>query len=239
MSTTEPDRSEDGGPDITAGEYVVGVLDADARAAAERQIAADPAFAAQVSTWEARLTPLLAEIASVAPPASLWPAIATGLFPAWQASRPQPARLWDSLGLWRGLALGATALAVASLAVAILPRAPVSVPTPLAPPLALARLEGKEGVAFVATLDQVHGRLIVTPTGRPAQPGKSQELWLMPPKAAPVPLGVFMEGKILVAAIPPGLTPESLLGVSLEPLGGSPSGAPTGPVIAQGQLMRL
>jgi anti-sigma-K factor RskA len=32
---------------------------------------------------------------------------------------------------------------------------------------------------------------------------------------------------------------EAVLAVSLEPLGGSPTGQPTGPVIANGQLAQL
>ena len=239
MSAVEPDPPE--GPEITAGEYVLGVLAPEAHAAAARRARVEPAFADQVADWEARLTPLALHVAAQAPPPGVWPAIARRIAP----ESGRPAGLWDSLGLWRGLALGASALAAASIAVVILPRSPAFLPPPAvapAPPLiAVARLDAPGGGAavFVATLDEGRHRLIVTPTGRPGRADRSPQLWLMPDKATPVPLGVFMGANALVVSAPVGVTGDALLGVSLEPLGGSPTGAPSGPVIAVGRLMRL
>ena len=236
MSAHEPAPPEDGLPDMTAGEYVLGVLSAADRAAAARRADEDPAFAAEVAGWEARLMPLIDQIAAVQPPASVWPAIAQRLRGT-VTPLPQRQNYWNSLAMWRGLAAGAAAVAAACLVLVLLPRTPA--PTPAAP-IVVARLDAPGGgAAYVATLDEARRRLIITPTGKPAAAGRSPELWLMPDKTKPVPLGVFMGQATLVVDVPAGLTAESLLGVSLEPPGGSPTGAPTGPVIAVGRLMRL
>ena len=44
--------------DLTAAEYVLGVLGAEERRRAEFRIASEPRFAAEVAYWEARLGPL-------------------------------------------------------------------------------------------------------------------------------------------------------------------------------------
>ena len=54
-----PDPDE---PDMTAAEYALGVLDGDERRAAAARLVTDPAFAAEVASWEDRLSPLAAEV---------------------------------------------------------------------------------------------------------------------------------------------------------------------------------
>ena len=67
------------------------------------------------------------------------------------------------------------------------------------------------------------------------------ELWLIPsgPDQRPHSLGLIQPGQPIRLTIPPDLagrvTPDATLAVSLEPPGGSPTGQPTGPVIAQRQ----
>ncbi len=69
------------------------------------------------------------------------------------------------------------------------------------------------------------------------QPGNTLELWGVPPGATvPVSLGVVPNtGRIKMPAIVPAGT---LLLVSTEPRGGSPTGAPTGPVVYQGRMVK-
>ena len=242
MSTPAPDRPQDEGAEATAGEYVLGVLSAVEHTAAARRAQDEPAFAAEVAEWEAKLTPLAILAPEVEPPPGLWAAIA-GRIAGRAPVRPAPRAggFWNSLVLWRGLALASTALAAASVAVLLTPHAPPPpIPSPAPAPVLVARLDApKGGAVFVATLDQGRRRLIVTPVGPKGPADRSPELWLMPANAKPAPLGVFMGEAALVVAAPTAAGPDSELGVSLEPLGGSPTGAPTGPVIAVGRLMRL
>ena len=238
MSAHEPEGPDDL-PDLTAGEYVLGVLDAAETALVRRRITTEAAFAAEVAAWEERLLPLIDLVPSVTPRPSVWEAIAQRLTP------PKPVRsgpsLWESLSFWRGLGFAASGLAAASMALVIIGRKPPPVPAPAPPPpLAVAQLTNPAngGVAFIATYDTTRRQLVVTPTSRTTPDDRSPELWLMPEGRPPVSLGVLM-GRTLVVEAPAGLNAASTLGVSLEPIGGSPSGAPTGPVIAVGTLMRL
>lgn len=238
------DDDDDGLPDLTAAEYVLGVLDASESAIARRRVATEAGFAAEVAGWENRLIPLIDEVRPVEPPASLWDAIAERLTPVRRVAERGPS-VWDSLAFWRGLTLATSALAAASLAVVVMGRGRPPVPAPATAPaaasrLAVAQLTAPEGgaVVYTATFDAERRQLVITSTGSPRPQNRSPELWLMPDGQPPVSMGVLPNGSRVVPA-PAGLTGRSTLGVSLEPLGGSPSGAPTGKVIAVGALMTL
>ncbi|MDP3525548.1 MAG: anti-sigma factor, partial [Hoeflea sp.] len=87
--------------------------------------------------------------------------------------------------------------------------------------------------------DPATGAFSITPAAFSPDDGKSLELWLVPGEGAPVSLGLVPgDGGRLV--LDPGLTDRltagALLAVSLEPLGGSPTGGPTGPVLLSGEL---
>ena len=66
------------------------------------------------------------------------------------------------------------------------------------------------------------------------------ELWLIPSDGVPRSLGLLDPSADQVIVIPEALLPEArrgaTLAISLEPEGGSPTGQPTGPVIAAGTL---
>jgi anti-sigma-K factor RskA len=69
------------------------------------------------------------------------------------------------------------------------------------------------------------------------------ELWLIPEGGKPASLGLIAAGQPVQLNVPQNLLPMvgsgATLAVSLEPLGGSPTGQPTGEVIAHGNLSRL
>ncbi|TIP55629.1 anti-sigma factor, partial [Mesorhizobium sp.] len=66
--------------------------------------------------------------------------------------------------------------------------------------------------------------------------GKDFELWMIEGKNAPVSMGVIPAGQTARMTISPAvqerLAQGAVLAVSLEPAGGSPTGQPTGPVVA-------
>jgi anti-sigma-K factor RskA len=72
--------------------------------------------------------------------------------------------------------------------------------------------------------------------------GKTHELWALPEGGAPVSLGVLPHtGErrvILTAAQRAALSNSKQIAVSLEPDGGSPTGAPTGPVLLVAPLAK-
>jgi anti-sigma-K factor RskA len=69
------------------------------------------------------------------------------------------------------------------------------------------------------------------------------ELWLIGPGEKPRSLGLIDAGRPVHINLPAELiqriAADATLAVSLEPPGGSPTGLPTGPVIANGKLTNL
>lgn len=223
-----------------AAEYVLGVLDAAARRDAERRMARDPHFAAQVWAWEARLLPLAESVPPVEPSPAVWRQIEAHInaMPGRDHIRQAPS-LWQSLAFWRALTVGSIGLAAASLAgLFFLTREAV-------PPPLIAMLGQPSGGApsFVTSVDRAHGTVLVVPTVAPALGGRAAELWLVPPGNDPQSLGIIDTTRPVTVAIPARLmshaTPDAALAVSLEPPGGSPTGKPTGPVVAAGKLTNL
>ena len=242
MTDQGPDITGDDEADLTAAEHVLGLLTGDAHASAAERARADPAFAAKVAAWERRLGPLAGEIAPTAPPAALWGRIAAQIAPSPAIGTnvvgfvPRT-RLLDSLTAWRA-ATAAAVLAAASLVIVVLqPSRPPSLPSTQQ----VATLSSAGGkTLYVATLDPARGAVTVVPIGDIETKGRSPEVWIIPPGGKPKPVGVLAisgpERLPMSAAIKADATPTALVAVSLEPRGGSPTGSPTGPVIASGQL---
>jgi anti-sigma-K factor RskA len=218
--------------ELLAAEYALGVLGAAERAQVERRIVRDRAFAGLVAAWEVRLAPWAAEIADVNAPPHVWDRIAEALPP----QHVQSVRLWDSLAFWRVFGL-ASALAAACLA-AFVYLGTLS----QAPPL-VAAIDGGGHHHFVATIDAKRGTVAVVPAAFTADATRVPELWLIPADGKPRPLGLLSADRTVTIAIPTNLAAQTVtnavLAVSLEPHGGSPTGLPTGPVIAQGKLTNL
>ena len=123
MTGAAPPGSEDSG--LAAAEYVLGTLSPEQARAFEALVLSDSAAAASLQTWEARLGPLSDAVPPVAPPPELWRrlALAAGISDAPPRKVPtsRAAGLWSDLRLWRGLALGAGAVAAALALVLLRP----------------------------------------------------------------------------------------------------------------------
>jgi len=204
--------------DLLAAEYVLGVLEAEARAMATARLRTDAAFAAAVHAWETRLDGLNDGFAE-APAPDLMPAIEARLFPT--ATAPRPRRTWFGLA-----AAGALVAGLAVAALFLNQTGPAQ--APLLTTLAAADL-AYEVRADGETLQ------VTRIAGAPAPQGQVHELWAIAPGgAAPVSLGLLGEAPLTLRyPVPP---PGWVLAVSVEPAGGSPTGAPTGPVILTAEI---
>ena len=74
--------------------------------------------------------------------------------------------------------------------------------------------------------------------------GTAWEMWMLPGgKAAPVSMGLIGIDRDQVMKITPALAGRMGdawgITMSVEPAGGSPTGAPTGPVIFKGQCVKI
>src|SRR5262249_52001018 len=218
---------------LIAAEYVLGVLGADERREVERRLAREPALASEVAFWEERLGVLADAVAPVTPPQHTWSKIEAAI-PAAAAARPTS--VWQSLAFWRGFGIAAATLAAASIAaLAYFGLVPAT-----RPPL-MATLAGSRGQPnFAAAVTATGDSLIVVPAAMLTNDPRAIELWLILPDQRPRSLGLIQPGQPIRLTIPPDLagrlTRDAALAVSLEPPGGSPTGQPTGPVIASGKL---
>jgi anti-sigma-K factor RskA len=235
------------GPDedaveVLAAELAIGLLAADERRAAEARRVGDPAFDAACRRWEDWVSGLL-EGHDVAPSAALWDRIHARL-PA--NDDRQLAGLRRSVGRWRGAAAGLAVIA-AMLGGALarerrFPRpapAPVVAPAPAPTPIVVILTSADRRAIVSVSFDRASGRFVAaTDAFRPGR--RSAELWVIPADQVPRSLGLLFEPDT-DRRLTPGeashhLVPGVTLAISLEPLGGSKSGKPTGPVVLTGKV---
>ena len=181
--------------------------------------------------------PLSLSIAPVAPSPEVWKRIEariTGSSRPAQGSGSQASA--PRLAFWRGLAAFAS---VAALGLAAL----LANPGPALPPVVVvlnatdAATAGALPGTFIASISG-DGRAVVT---RPLvnvalQADRVLELWALPGSGAPRSLGLISANASTAVKRGQDLKDATALAVSLEPPGGSPTGAPTGPVLYVGKL---
>lgn len=212
---------------VLAGEYVLHLLDATERRAFESRLNSEPALHNLVRDWEAGLAPLAKDIAPVLPPARLKTELERSLFP-----ESRPASGW----LWRWISGGLVAASLIAGGVLLAPTLGLR-STPV--PALSASVASEDGSLVIAALyfDQGLTLEVERQTGA-AFPGRVLELWLIAEgAAAPVSLGVLSSETQTSIDLSTDIATQltgAVLAVSDEPLGGSPTGAPTGVVLATG-----
>ncbi|MEO7067247.1 MAG: anti-sigma factor [Rhodanobacter sp.] len=235
---------DDNNHNLRYAEYVLGVLDADTRAEVAREVLASDEAATAVALWQRRLIPLADTLGDVTPAPYVWARIHDDLkldAPA-RAPLPKPS-LWNNLQLWHWFGIGASAVAVALLVVVALPR-PTSAPAPSVASvgyMASTIQQDNGSTGWTATVDVQHSRIIVVPaTPLAFAPDHAPELWLIPAGGKPISVGMIGLNHPTTISLDPALLaqlgPTAALAVSVEPLGGSPTGQPTGAVIAKGAI---
>ncbi len=96
--------------------------------------------------------------------------------------------------------------------------------------------------AFLVSVDPTSRTLTVRRVSAAPEPGRSYELWLISNKyPAPRSLGLVGSSEFTSRAVPADFDADTLksasYAISLEPAGGSPTGAPSGPVLFKGQMV--
>jgi anti-sigma-K factor RskA len=231
---TTPDELT--GDDALAAEYVLGVLPEDERQAVADRIANDRAFARLVDGWEAQFGPLAEHYAEASPPAAAKASLDRRLFG--EDATPERVGFWQSLTVWRTIAAALAALLLL-MAVPVLR----STLTPEAPQLvALLSAEGS-AVSYLAVYEPKTGAVALSRVGAAQQGNRDFELWVINKDKAPVSMGVIPPGETTRVALSDALRGQVQAGANLaisdEPKGGSPTGQPTGPVVALGELKNI
>ena len=217
-----------------AADFVLGTMRGRARRRFEAMAAADGELAAIRAQWEAFLTPLADRVAPVSPPSRVWKAIEARIA---GPRAPQPSGPWSSLAFWRWIGAGFAAASIALLAFTLGSRAPAT-PEPML-------------VAVLATPEQDPRIVVEQPRDgmlrlRMVKPwvGMTRndlELWVIPKDGKPRSLGVVpwdRDGEVRMANLGAMLQDGMAFAISSEPLGGSPTGQPTGKVLCSGAIAR-
>ena len=235
MTEPTPDNDE---PIVLAGEHALGLLTGDDRRRALERASSDPEYARELARWRGRLAPLADGFAPVAPPAALWARIEHGLDGATVVV------LRRRVNLWRAATAAMGALAASLALFLVVQQRPVPAPQPQAAAPMVAMLgDPQEPMKVVASWDPGTRQLVLAvPADMPADPDHAHELWVIPAGGKPQSLGTMPAGKQmhmrLADALAQLLQQGATIAISVEPTGGSPTGAPTGPVVASGALSR-
>jgi anti-sigma-K factor RskA len=226
--------------DRLAAEYVLGTLIGRARGRFESLMRYDPELRRTVAEWESRLAPLAHAGSDIVPPERVWRGLQRRI-----GRRENRASWWESVAFWRAVAVtGATFVLILSVVIGTMPR-------PEAPMSTIAVMSDDRGnpgmvVAWppMKSMRDPHIRVKIVTEHATMAPTASWELWLLPGgTAAPVSLGLVTLDEIQVVKLPAAVAAKMPgawgMALSVEPAGGSPTGAPTGPVIFKGQCIRI
>lgn len=215
--TPPPDLSPAEDADALAAEYVLGVLSFEDRLAAETRLKSDDDFGYRVARWVMHFEALNDAYESTPAP-NLMPQIEERIFGRQQVKK----RNW-----WGFIAGAGAAAALAVAVILVLPSQSVK------PELTASLAADAQILAFNASY--VDGTLTLARTsGTDAVSGRDYELWVIVGEAAPVSLGVINAATTSLSL--DALAPGSVLAITLEPAGGSPTGGPTGPVLISGVI---
>jgi len=240
MNGTDDSERELGGDDAVAAEYVLGTLGAEDRAAAARRIDTDAVFARLVDRWETTLAPMANAYAPIEPPASVKQALDRRLFSSAAAPMVEKAGIWSSLAFWRGLTVAAFAALALYIALPL-----VSPPPPATPAerLVASLAPQQSDVHYFVVYDARTKDIGLSHVTGARAPDHDFELWVIEGNQAPQSVGVIPAGSNVHLAVSQDIQQKiasgAVFAISLEPKGGSPTGAPTGPVVAAGDLRSI
>lgn len=241
---------------MTAAELVLGLLEGDERAAALRRTLTDPHFAAEVESWRDHFGVLFDAVPEIAAPEGGLARIEASIDAKAKGNRLPGSALRAAnddgpVRFWRALAVASSIAATFLLAITLFAPARVA-PGTNGPQIAQAGSPSLPGTLLVAQIQPAKGTAPVAAVFDPATGSlrvsaaalvdarHSPELWVIPAGGTPHSLGVLHARQPTAVAIRTDdrarFAAGGTLAVTIEPIGGSPSGKPTGAVIAQGAL---
>lgn len=232
LDSDDPQDFTPQGDNLLAAELVLSLLEGDELQRARARTMTDAAFAARVAGWQERLVALTDDIAPVAPPRRARKRLMKRLFTA------PPVPLSERLWVWKGLTIAAVSLAAYLGIQQLGPEEPQGTTALFATQLA----NEAAALQVLAVLDPASGDVSLSRVSGQEAAGRAFELWAIVPDAAPVSLGVLPDGERMRVTLPEALRGREgqiTLAISDEPAGGSPTGAPTGDILAAAAVTEL
>lgn len=235
MSDADPILTPEDEGDLLAAELALGLLEGDEATAAVARLAQDADFAQRVRAWQERLAGMADELVPVMPPVRARQHIREAL----GHIAPPLSQVPDARIRWWQRPLGLLGALVAVVALALV----ATLPLLRGPGTPSWQAEIVSQDAAMRVLARLDGRRmeIGLQTGQPGA-GRDLEIWWVKPDgSAPVSLGVLPRQGLRELDLPAGLDMAQGVQIALsdEPLGGSPTGQATGPIVAIAPLTSL
>lgn len=226
-----------------AAEFVLGTLTREERQVVADRRVTDKALDLAIEAWERRLAPLIETISPVTPSPNLYDKLRAQIEPYQHvvSLKAREQLLARRAARWRNAFVGATAIAASLVGV-------------LGYRETVGRDEARQYVAvldsgdalpaFLLTVDTGTNMCVITAVNPPAQSAKTYQVWMVSddmPK--PKSLGLVnkpgeMQAMPVQSRSEMDLLMNASFAVSVEPMGGSPTGAPSGPVMFTGKLVQ-
>lgn len=217
---------------LAAAYYVLGITDAQTRQQLDKRLDEDSDFALEVLRWQKAFSIADVTTEDVIPSSSVWAKIERDLDPNHFATKSPSTRLRPIH--WAGWALAAALAGVIIFTNVIKPEQ-----TRESFPVAI--LNGVQPNAqFVVSMDRTGSIIQVSSLGVTLPQNKSLQLWMIKGNAGPRSLGIIHPGdNNTFRPLPDKLDNQTVLAISLEPVGGSKQAGPSGPVVFQGKVTPL
>lgn len=213
-----------------AAEYVLGTLRGRARTRFARIASRDPVAAEAMRRWELAFADLAQRVPGVEPPESVWRNI---------EARIAPARTFATAPFWRPFALITGGVASVLIAFFLW----VSIAPPAQPVFQAMLYDTEKTPRMMVSMYEPDELRVKLMKPWKDMPGKGLELWVIPLQGQPRSLGMVAkdapETMMHIAGSDPRVQGAKMLAISMEPMGGSPTGLPTGPVLCSGPIAML
>lgn len=220
-----------------AAEYVLGSLRGAARRRFEQWMMESTRVRREVWFWEEKLGDLARDVPENQPPASVWNNIERRLWGA----QEQPGKPARGIGRWFWPSWSMLATAAVLVLAVVLIQQPKPTGEQLSGAIVQANLEDPLWLVSESGTENLLKLRSVAASA--AEVGKDYELWVVPENGQPLSLGVIPAGGVhrvrLSDEAREALSRSRTLAISLEPTGGSPTGAPTGPILHVTKLYSL
>lgn len=214
---------------LAAAYYVLGITDAQTRQQLDKRLDEDGDFALEVLRWQKAFS--IADVATqdVIPSSSVWAKIESDLDRNYLATKSPSTRMRPIH--WAGWALAAALAGVIIFTDVIKPEK-----TRESFPIAI--LNGMQPNAqFVVSMDRSGSTIQVSSLGVTLPQNKSLQLWMIKGNSLPRSLGIINRSdNNTFRLLPDMFDNQTVLAISLEPVGGSKQAGPSGPVVFQGKV---
>ena len=221
--------------DMLSADYILGTLKGAARRRFEQLIRQKPVWAQTLNWWEGHMHLLADTVPAINPPNKVWKNIEAQLFNR---------KVTQQNAWWKNWAFASTALAT-GLAILLVIQTPQSLNDSKPAAVALLATEKSEAGWLLNETKKSDTDVTINAIALASLQLKADnafELWLLPAdKSKPISLGLLPQQGNNVFKVPKDVIPlmaTGLLAVSLEPVGGSPTGQPTGAVLYQGKMTK-